>query len=91
MYGVVHLFCTAYAPEGGGLGQDPIRFSYLRNVKKVRTGGRGGQILPKNAYIINERPLSWMINAQMTALHPKFQMSEQSAKVHSIFQSAGSY
>ena len=46
-----------YAPGGGGWVQDPIRISYLCNVKKVRTGGRGGQILPKKAYILNGRPL----------------------------------
>jgi len=39
-----------YAPGEGG-GQNPIRFFYLRNVKKC-VQGRGGSMWPKRAFVI---------------------------------------
>ena len=53
--GVVHLLCT-HRGGGGGV-KTPYAFPISVMLKKCVQGGGGGQIWPKNAYIINGRPL----------------------------------
>ena len=45
-----------YVRNGGGV-KTPYAFPISVMIKKCVQGGEGGQIWPKNAYIINGRPL----------------------------------